>query len=90
MEESDATLFLAGGSMLFHLTKGRIRPFVSIGAGLIVASALTYAVGGVVYARRRPDPWPAWLGFHEVFHALVVLGSTVHVVAVWRYVLPLA
>ena len=57
---------------------------------LIVGSALTYAVGGVVYARRKPNPWPQWFAFHEVFHALVVLGSSVHVVAVWRYVLPLA
>jgi hemolysin III len=58
--------------------------------GLIVLSGVTYAVGGVVYAVRRPNPWPRWFAFHEVFHALVVIGSAVHVVAVWRYVLPLA
>ena len=84
------TGYVAFGALLLLPLLRSLGRLPAIGAGLIVASALTYAVGGVVYARRRPDPWPAWLGFHEVFHALVVLGSTVHVVAVWRYVLPLA
>ena len=26
--------------------------------------------GAVVYARKRPDPWPRIFGFHELFHAL--------------------
>lgn len=57
---------------------------------LILASGVLYLVGGVVYALRAPDPWPSWFGFHEVFHALVVAGGALHVVAVWRYALPLA
>lgn len=57
---------------------------------LVVTGALVYLLGGIVYARRRPDPWPEWLGFHEVFHGMVVLASAIHVVAIWRYVLPLA
>lgn len=78
-----------GGLLLLPLLRAldRLPP---TGTALIVASALTYAIGGVVYARRKPNPWPQWFAFHEVFHALVVLGSSVHVVAVWRYVLPLA
>lgn len=78
-----------GGLLLLPLLRAldRLPP---TGTALIVGSALTYAVGGIVYARRKPNPWPQWFAFHEVFHALVVLGSSVHVVAVWRYVLPLA
>jgi len=34
-EESDASLFVASGSMLFHILHGRTRPFVSIGGGFI-------------------------------------------------------
>ena len=84
------TGYVAFGALLLLPLLRALDRLPPAGTGLIVASALTYAVGGVVYARRRPDPWPQWLGFHEVFHALVVLGSAVHVVAVWRYVLPLA
>lgn len=82
--------YVAFGALLLLPLLRALERLPVAGAGLIVASAVTYAVGGVVYARRRPDPWPDWLGFHEVFHAIVVLASAVHVVAVWRYVLPLA
>jgi hemolysin III len=60
------------------------------GLALIVSAGVLYAIGGVVYARRHPDPWPEIFGFHEVFHVLVVLAGALHIYAVWRYALPLA
>lgn len=59
------------------------------GTGLLVLGGVFYVVGAVVYARRSPDPWPLWFGYHEIFHLLVLAGGTAHYVAVWRYVLPL-
>ncbi|PRP91689.1 PAQR family membrane homeostasis protein TrhA [Enhygromyxa salina] len=47
---------------------------------LFIATGVAYSTGGVVYARRRPDPIPAVFGYHEVFHVFVILGSTVHFV----------
>ena len=84
------TGYVAFGALLLVPLLRALDSIPTPGTVLIVLSALTYAIGGVVYARRRPNPWPQWFAFHEVFHALVVLGSTVHVIAVWRYVLPLA
>ncbi|HEX8791683.1 MAG TPA: hemolysin III family protein [Polyangiaceae bacterium] len=52
-----------------------------------VASGLLYTLGAVVYATRRPDPVPHVFGYHEVFHALVVLGTALlfgHVALVLR------
>lgn len=60
------------------------------GIALVLASAALYLAGAVVYLRRRPDPWPEWFGFHEVFHVLVVAAGATYVVAVWAYALPLA
>ena len=59
-------------------------------AGLIVLGGVLYTLGGVVYALKRPDPFPRLFGYHEVFHLLVVAASTAHYVAIWRYVLPLS
>jgi len=42
---------------------------------LLAGGGLLYSAGAVVYARQRPDPWPATFGFHEVFHALVILAA---------------
>lgn len=58
------------------------------GSALIVLGGLLYTIGAFVYAKRWPDPSPRWFGFHEIFHLFVIAGSTVHYVAVWRYVLP--
>ncbi|HET9101925.1 MAG TPA: hemolysin III family protein [Solirubrobacteraceae bacterium] len=57
---------------------------------LLGACGLLYTLGAVVYARRRPDPWPRTFGFHEIFHALVIAAASVHCVAVIGWVLPRA
>jgi hemolysin III len=41
-------------------------------SALILAGGALYTLGAIVYARRRPDPAPAYFGYHELFHALVV------------------
>ena len=53
---------------------------------LVLAGGVAYTVGAVVYARRRPDPWPATFGYHEVFHALTLAAITLHWLAVHRAV----
>ncbi len=39
---------------------------------LLAFGGVLYTMGGVVYARRRPDPHPGWFGYHEVFHAFTI------------------
>ena len=48
---------------------------IAVGGGL-------YSVGAIVYALKRPNPWPAVFGFHELFHLFVVLAAACHWVAV--------
>jgi len=47
----------------------------SLSIGLLVASGLTYGLGALVYALKRPDPFPRIFGYHEVFHAIVIAAS---------------
>lgn len=49
---------------------------------LVVAGGLLYTVGGVVYGLRRPNPFPSWFGFHEVFHSLTIAAFVTHYVGV--------
>lgn len=49
---------------------------------LIVAGGVAYTLGAVVYARKRPDPWPRVFGFHELFHALTIVAIVLHWTAV--------
>jgi hemolysin III len=54
---------------------------------LLIAGGALYSIGGVVYALRRPDPFPRVFGYHEVFHALVVGGGAIHFALVAFYLL---
>ena len=49
---------------------------------LIVAGGVTYTLGALVYALRRPDPFPRVFGFHEIWHLFVLGGSALHFAAV--------
>jgi hemolysin III len=57
---------------------------------LIAVGGLLYSVGATVYALKRPDPWPATFGFHEIFHTLVTTAAVVHFVAIAGWVVPLS
>lgn len=51
--------------------------------GLLALGGLAYGIGGLAYAFRRPNPFPAWFGFHEVFHGATVVAFACHVAAVF-------
>jgi hemolysin III len=48
---------------------------------LIAAGGVLYTTGAIVYALKRPNPWPRVFGFHEIFHAFVIAAALVHFVA---------
>jgi hemolysin III len=48
---------------------------MAVGGGL-------YTLGGVVYGFKKPDPFPRWFGFHEVFHTLTIAAFVAHYVGV--------
>jgi hemolysin III len=58
------------------------------GGALLLAGGLAYTAGAIVYARRRPDPFPETFGYHEVFHVLVVVAVACQYAAVAFFALP--
>ena len=53
----------------------------------LLAGGLFYTVGALVYATKRPDPWPRSFGFHALWHLFVLAGSASHFVMVFVYVI---
>jgi hemolysin III len=49
---------------------------------LMAVGGVLYTLGGVVYGFKRPDPFPRWFGFHEVFHTLTIAAFVTHYVGV--------
>jgi hemolysin III len=53
----------------------------TMGTGAIALLATgggLYTLGAVIYATRRPDPFPRVFGYHEIFHALVIAAAACH------------
>ena len=51
----------------------------------LLAGGLFYTAGGIIYAIKKPDILPGCLGFHEIFHIFVILGSAAHYVMILRF-----
>lgn len=56
---------------------------------LIFAGGIAYTLGGIVYATKRLNFSPKRFGFHEIFHIFVLLGTTLHYLMIYFYILPM-
>lgn len=68
-------------------------PKIVSGAGwacmfLILGGGIFYSVGAAIYALKRPDPYPAVFGYHEIFHLLIVFAVGLQFAAIAFYVVP--
>jgi hemolysin III len=77
------------GAAALPFTPGRVEGAERLtpGVGLatlvmLAAGAALYTIGGVVYGFQKPNPWPQWFGFHEVFHSLTILAFAAHLTGV--------
>lgn len=52
----------------------------------LLTGGLFYTIGAVIYALKKPDPFPGILGFHEIFHLFVLAGSFSHFWMIYKYI----
>ena len=72
-------LGLAAAPLVF-----RLLSLVGFGrVAVLVLGSLVYILGALVYARRWPNPRPLTFGYHEVFHAMVLVAAGLHYAVVW-------
>lgn len=53
---------------------------------LLLMGGVIYTVGAMIYAFKKPDPFPSHFGYHEIFHLLVILASALHFMVVFNLV----
>lgn len=63
-----------------------VLPWTAV-ATLLLGGVL-YTIGAIIYARKKPDPFPTVWGYHEVFHLFVIAGSVAFAACVWIWALP--
>ena len=83
-----AILYLALGWVAIAAFPTMLDELGITGTALVAVGGLIYTVGALVYAFQRPNPAPAVFGYHEVFHALVILAASLQYAVIAFYVIP--
>ncbi len=53
---------------------------------LLVAGGLLYTAGALIYALKKPNPYPRVFGYHEIFHLLTIFAAALHFIVIMRLV----
>ena len=83
-------LYLGMGWVAVVAAPALFRAVPAGGMAWVLAGALVYSAGALIYGLKRPNLVPGTFGFHELWHLFVVAGSACHFWAVLHYVAPLA
>jgi hemolysin III len=83
-------LYLGMGWVALIAAPALFRAVPAGGMAWVLAGALIYSAGALIYGLKRPNPIPGVLGFHELWHLFVIAGSACHFWAVLGYIAPLA
>lgn len=78
--------YLALGWVAVFFLPALFRAYGPLTVSLLAIGGLLYTAGGVIYARKSPNPYPEWFGFHELFHAFTIGAYLVQLAAVARVV----
>ena len=81
------SLYLVMGWMVLIAFVPLMRAIALGGLIWFAVGGLLYTGGAVIYARKRPNPFPGIFGFHEIWHLFVLAGSFCHFWAIYRYVI---
>lgn len=73
-----ALIYLAVGWMGVLAVPHVYASMGSVGVGLLALGGLLYSIGALAYALQWPNPAPRVFGYHEIFHALVILAAAAH------------
>ena len=77
-------LYVGAGWLGFPFLEAMSAVLGSEGAAMVVIGGILYTIGAVIYAVKKPNPWPKAFGYHEIFHILVAVAAAVHFILIKR------
>lgn len=76
-------LYVSMGWMAVVALPTLLQPENRAALAWVLGGGFAYTSGAVIYALKRPNPWPNSVGFHGIWHLCVITGAAAHGVAVW-------
>lgn len=84
-------------SFTMYITLGWMGAFLALfcmqqiglsGAAVIAVGGVLYTIGGAIFVAEKPNPYPGYFGFHEIWHVFVFLAASVHWSVMYFWLLP--
>jgi hemolysin III len=80
------TLYIVLGWLAIAMLPAVVRGLDARELSLLFVQGALYTLGALVLVVRRPDPYPAVFGYHEVWHTMVVVATACYYVVLWSLV----
>jgi len=80
-------IYIGMGWMIIFLAPTLADSLGSTGLLYLILGGVSYTIGGIIYGVKPNIPFIKKLGFHEIFHIFILLGTLFHFVCVYLYVL---
>ncbi|EWG10233.1 hemolysin III family protein [Cytobacillus firmus] len=80
-------LYIAMGWIIVFAFSPLSESLSSAGVLLLLLGGILYTIGGVIYAVKPKFLEFNHMGFHEIFHIFIMMGSMAHFLCVFMYVI---
>lgn len=77
-----AVLYVGAGWLGFPYLSQMSAVIGTRGVVLVLTGGILYTIGALIYALKRPNPWPKVFGYHEIFHVLVAIAALCHFILI--------
>lgn len=81
------SIYVAMGWISVFLISPLHKALSSQGILLLILGGVFYTIGAIIYATKPKFLNFKYLGFHEIFHIFIILGSLSHFLCVFNYVI---
>ena len=80
-------LYIGMGWIIVFLASPLSKVLSAPGLWLLIIGGMMYTIGGIIYGAKPKFLQSKYLGFHEIFHIFILLGTFSHFLCVYFYVL---
>ena len=80
-------LYIGMGWIIIFLAPSLAESLGTHGLLYLVGGGIFYTIGGIIYGIKPNLPFIKKLGFHEIFHIFILLGTIFHFICVYEYVI---
>lgn len=80
-------LYISMGWMIIFAAGPLAGSLPAPGLWLLVTGGIFYTVGGLIYGFKFEFLKTKYMGFHEIFHIFILLGSLAHFLSVYLFVI---